>query len=234
MGCATAYYLLKADARLKVAIVEKDPTYARSSTILSDGNARLQFNVKENIQMSIYGLEVLARFGVEMEVDGERPEVAFRQQGNLFLVDQDGRAEAEAGLALQQSLGCRVTWLEPEDVARYYPLYNLFGCVGGTYGPLDGTMDPNAMLVAYKKKAISLGAQYIQAEVSGLLKDDKRVTGVALASGERLSTGFVVNAAGAWAPALAQTTGIDLPVQPVKRQVFVFETHIRPDGTLPA
>ncbi len=234
MGCATAYYLLKAGARVKVAIVERDPSYARSSTLLSDGNTRLQFNVKENIQMSLYGLEVLATFAEEMAVDGERPAVAFRQQGNLFLVDEAGRSEAEQGLALQQSLGCQVTWLDPEDVARLYPLYNLSGSVGGTYGPLDGTLDPNGLLMTYKKKAVSLGAKFIQAEVAGLTTDQNRVTGVHLASGERLQAGDVVNAAGAWAPTLTQTAGIELPVQPVKRQVFVFETQARPEGILPA
>jgi len=234
MGCATAYYLLKADARLKVAILEKDPSYARSSTLLSDGNTRLQFNVKENIQMSIYGLEVMARFGEEMAVDGERPDIAFRQQGNLFLVDEEGRPEAEDGLTLQQSLGCQVAWLDPEEVARRYPLYNLAGSVGGTYGPLDGTLNPTALLMAYKNKAISLGALFIHAEVFEVITDENRITGVRLTSGERLPAGNVVNAAGAWAPALARTAGIDLPVQPVKRQVFVFESNTRPEGILPA
>ena len=42
MGCATAYYLLHDDNNLKVAIIEKDPTYARASTTLSDGNIRIQ------------------------------------------------------------------------------------------------------------------------------------------------------------------------------------------------
>ena len=234
MGCATAYYLLNADPRLKVAILEKDPSYARSSTLLSDGNTRLQFNVKENIQMSLYGLEVLARFAEEMAIDDDRPDVAFRQQGNLFLVDEEGRPEAEAGLALQQSLGCQVTWLDPEDVARHYPLYNLAGSVGGTFGPLDGTLDPNSLLMAYKNKAISLGAKYIQAEVSELITVENRLSGVRLASGELLSSGNVVNAAGAWAPELAKTAGFDLPVQPVKRQVFIFETNIQTEGILPA
>jgi len=234
MGCATAYYLLKADARLKVAILEKDPSYARSSTLLSDGNTRLQFNVKENIQMSIYGLEVLAQFGEEMAVDGERPDVAFRQQGNLFLVDEEGRPEAEHGLALQQSLGCQVAWLDPEEVARRYPLYNLAGSVGGTYGRLDGTLDPTALLMAYKNKAISLGALFIQAEVFEVITDENRITGVRLTSGELLPARNVVNAAGAWAPMLARTAGIDLPVLPVKRQVFVFESNAQQEGILPA
>ena len=49
MGCATAYYLLDADPTLKVAIVEMEPSYEHNSSVLSDGNIRLQFNIKENI-----------------------------------------------------------------------------------------------------------------------------------------------------------------------------------------
>ena len=32
MGCATAYYLLKNDPQVKVAIIEKDPTYEFNSS----------------------------------------------------------------------------------------------------------------------------------------------------------------------------------------------------------
>jgi L-2-hydroxyglutarate oxidase LhgO len=39
MGCATAYYLMKADERLRVAVVEMDPTYSQSSTTLSVANS---------------------------------------------------------------------------------------------------------------------------------------------------------------------------------------------------
>jgi len=61
MGCATAYYLLRYDPHLNVAIIEMASTYEKASTPLSDGNTRVQFNIKENIQMSQYGLEALAR-----------------------------------------------------------------------------------------------------------------------------------------------------------------------------
>ena len=37
MGCAIAYYLLKLDPTIKVAIIEKDPSYEKSSTVLADG-----------------------------------------------------------------------------------------------------------------------------------------------------------------------------------------------------
>jgi len=59
MGCATAYHLLRFDNRLRVALIEMDPTYGRASTTLSDGNMRVQFNIKENIQMSLYGRSMM-------------------------------------------------------------------------------------------------------------------------------------------------------------------------------
>lgn len=234
MGCAIAYYLLKADSRLNVALIEQDPTYARASTPLSDGNTRLQFNIKENIQMSLYGLEVLASFAEDMAVDGDKPDVAFRQQGNLFIIDEASREESQQGLALQQSLGAAVEWLTPDEIRQIYPLYNLAGCVGGTLGRLDGTMSPLAVLLAYKKKAIALGAHFIQAEVSELLKNQNRISGVKLASGDTLAAPVVVNAAGPWAAKIAQTVGVNLPIQSIKREVTVVETPARPDKILPA
>jgi len=57
--------------------------------------------------------------------------------------------------------------------------------------------------------------------------------GVKLASGEVLHSNFVLNAAGAWAPKIAKTVGVDLPIDPTKRQVTVFETNARPEKVLP-
>ncbi len=233
MGCATAYYLLKADNKLKVAIVEKDQTYTRSSTTLSDGNTRIQFNIKENILISQYGLEVLDRFAEEMAVGDYKPDVGFRQQGDLFLSDQDGEAAARSGLALQQSLNCDVEWLTPDTIEQRYPLFHLETCVGGTFGRQDGTMDPHAVLMGYKNKAVDLGAHFIEAEVAAVLKDKKVVTGIRLASGDVLQSEVVANTAGAWASMLAQTVGVTLPVVPVKRQVFVIETAVYPNTILP-
>lgn len=234
MGCATAYYLLQADPHLTVAILEMDATYAKASTPLSDGNTRIQFNLKENIQMSQYGLTVLKNFGETMRVADERPDPAFRQQGNLFILDEASREEAYTGLLLQQHLGCTVEWLTPDQVQQQYSIYNLHDCVAGTLGPHDGTMSPMAILMGYKKKAVALGASFIEAEVIALLKTGNCITGARLATGDVLSSNLVLNAAGAWAPKLAQTIGVTLPIAPTKRQVTVFETNVRPATRLPA
>ena len=116
MGCAIAYNLLKCEPTLRVLIIERDSSYARSSTILSDGNTRIQFNLKENILISLYGLEVLATFAEEFATKDHTPVINFRQQGNLYLVAEAGRDFAQQGVALQKSLGCDIEWLAAEQI----------------------------------------------------------------------------------------------------------------------
>jgi len=233
MGCATAYYLMLADPTLKVAIIEMDATYAKNSSVLSDANTRLQFNIKENIQISQYALEKLATFGEDMEVDGVKPQIAFKQEGNLFLSDFENAEDAKAGLAVQQSLDCDVVWLTPDEIVSRYPLLSMDGIAGATFGALDGTMDPHAILMGFKKKAVSLGAEFIEAEVAEITHEGGQVTGVKLASGEMLNAKYVLNSAGAWGTRLAKSAGIDLPINPVMRQVHIVEVAEKIDVEYP-
>lgn len=233
MGSSTAYHLMRHDRSLNVTVVEPDPTYSRASTTLSAGNARIQFSLRENILISLHTFAVLEQFEDTMTVDGKRPHIAFRREGNLFLVDDSGKDSATKALALQRSLGCRVEWWSTQEIKSRYPLYAPEGLAGGTFGPLDGHFDPYAVLMGYKAKARSLGANYIENRVVEILTAGSRVIGVRLASGENLSAGVVVNCAGAWAAEVAGTAGVRLPVEPVKRQVFVLDPAIKPQGPLP-
>jgi glycine/D-amino acid oxidase-like deaminating enzyme len=69
MGSSTAYHLMKNDDRLNLAVVERDPTYELASTTLSMVNARIQFSLKQNVQISKYAFEVLDQFEEEMIVE---------------------------------------------------------------------------------------------------------------------------------------------------------------------
>jgi glycine/D-amino acid oxidase-like deaminating enzyme len=233
MGSATAYYLMKADERLKVAVVEMDPSYSHASSTLSMANIRTQFSLEENIRISQYAFEVLDSFADTMAVEDNIPDVCFRHEGNLFLFDEDHFESGLDTLKIQQDLGCTLEWWIPEKIRQRFPLYDPEGLAGGTFGSNDGHIDAYAMLMGFKAKARHLGAIYLSDEVTQLIATDGSVTGVLLASGERLDSGVVVNCAGAWAAQVAQTAGIQLPVEPVKRQVFVLDTAVKPDGPLP-
>ncbi|MBI5593679.1 MAG: FAD-binding oxidoreductase [Deltaproteobacteria bacterium] len=233
MGSATAYYLMRTAPGLRAAVIEMDPSYSRSSTTLSMANARIQFSFRSNVQISQYAFEVLENFEQEMEIDGNRPSIAYRREGNLFMVNEDGRMSSENSMKMQQDMGCDVEWWTPERIRERFPLYNPEGYVGATFGPKDGHFDAYGVLMGYRAKAISMGAEFVHAEVSEITKTGKRITGVRLKTGESISAGSVVNCAGAWCSGIARTAGVNLPVQPVKRQIFALDTKVKPDGPLP-
>ncbi|CAN5891246.1 FAD-binding oxidoreductase [soil metagenome] len=234
MGLATAHHLTRADASMAVTVVERDPTLERSSTLLSDGNVRIQFNLEENIVISRYAMAVLESFDDEMETEGTRPQVAMRRQGNLFLSDADGMPDALAGLERQVAHGCEVRWMDMAEVAAEFPPYWSPQLVGGTFGPDDGSVDPTAVVEGYRRAAVASGVTFRQAEVTGLTAKSGLVSGVELAGGEVLSAPTVVVCAGAWSTALLATVGVEIPVEPVMRTVYVVASDVGRGMSLPS
>ncbi|MGB5749824.1 MAG: FAD-binding oxidoreductase, partial [Desulfobacterales bacterium] len=173
------------------------------------------------------------RFEDEMAVDGNKPKIYYHREGNLFLVDENIEAQAGRAFDLQKSLGCRIEWWTPQQIQQAFPLYETGGFSGGTYGPDDGHFDAYAALMGYKAKARSQGAEYLKNDVEEITTRSGRVTGVRLAAAEFLEAPHIINCAGAWAAQIAATAGVNLPIVPVKRQVFTLDTAVKPQGPLP-
>ena len=233
MGSAIAYHLMKRDPGLDVVVVERDSSYTQASSSLSVGNARVQFSLRQNIQISLHALEVFKRFDEEMSVEGGRPDIRFRPEGNLFLHQKESAEAAKSAMTLQTSLGADVEWWSPEKVGTQYPFLDSEELSGGTFGPRDGHLDGYALLMGYKAKAESLGAMFVGGSVAEILTRRGAADGVQLDSSEKLHAPVVVNCAGAWAADLSRSAGVDLPVVPVKRQAFVVETPERFEKPLP-
>jgi glycine/D-amino acid oxidase-like deaminating enzyme len=175
-------------------------------------------------------MEVLRTFADDMATETFRPEVGARHQGNLFLAGEDGRDAALEGLDLQRALGCEVEWLDGAAIETRFPGLELQGIAGGTLGVNDGSVDPGAVLRGYRNKAIELGARYVEDEVLAITSHDRRVTGVRLRSGVDLIAPVVFVAAGAWSPDLVRPLGVELPVIPVMRTVYVVSTTVDSAG----
>ena len=233
MGCCTAYYLVSGDDSLNIAVVEQDPTYTHASTTLSMANVRIQFSLKENIQVSQYAAEIFETFADDMAVEGIKPGIDYKREGNLFLIKNRDQQAARDALSLQKSLGCRVEWWSIETIKQHFPLYEPIGLAGGTFGPNDGYLDPYSLLMGYKNKARALGVNFITDKVLEIARDSRGVSGVILAGNKRLEARVVINCAGAWAGQVALTAGVKLPVRPRKRQVFVLAAAVKPGKPLP-
>jgi FAD-dependent oxidoreductase domain-containing protein 1 len=217
---------MKGEPSLSVVVIERDSTYARASTTLSDGNVRIQFNLEENIRISQYALEVLSTFDDDMATASFRPDVGARHQGNLFLADERGKSDALKGIAIQRNLGCDVSWLSSEEISLRFPGLRLEGIVGGSFAQVDGSVDPSAVLRGFRNKAAELGANYLSDEVVELLSIEGAMAGARLRSGGDLMSPVVVNCAGAWSADLARPLGIELPVIPLMRTVYVVSTTV--------
>jgi glycine/D-amino acid oxidase-like deaminating enzyme len=219
MGATAAYFLTLDPAfRGRVAVVERDPTFAYSSTTLSAASLRQQFSIPENIRMSLFGLEFLRsareRFG---DVD-----LAWHEGGYLILASQAGLPILKANHRVQQAEGADIALLDPAAMKLEFPWLNVEDLAAGAYGRSgEGWFDAHALLQAVRAAAKAQGAHFITGEVVGLTREGDRVTGATLADGRRFGCGALVNAAGPRGGRLAAMAGIELPVEGRKRCVFV-------------
>jgi sarcosine oxidase subunit beta len=113
--------------------------------------------------------------------------------------------------------------LSPDEIVVMVPQLRSDDILGGSFCPSDGFVDPYSAMTGFSKRAVENGATvWKSTEVTGILKNGNRVSGVATIRGE-VHSPTVVNAAGAWAAQIAKLTGIDLPVTPLRRMLIPTE-----------
>ncbi|HEY2604875.1 FAD-binding oxidoreductase [Paraburkholderia sp. RL18-103-BIB-C] len=221
IGSSIAYFLRLSDPTVSVTVIERDPTYARSSSALSAASIRQQFSTPLSIQMSLFGIEFLRSIGERLEVGGTRPSIDLHEGGYLFLATPAGESTLRENHALQKSLGADISLLDTSALQARFPWLNTHDLVAGAFGESgEGWFDGYGLVQALRKKALALGARYVAADVTALQRDGKRVTQVQTADGETYACDAVVNAAGAWSRRVAQMVGIDLPVYARRRSIF--------------
>jgi FAD-dependent oxidoreductase domain-containing protein 1 len=87
----------------------------------------------------------------------------------------------------------------------------------------DGWLDPHAVLMAFRKKVKSLGADLIEDEVIAIDRADGLVRSMRFKSGSIMKVDAVVNATGAWAREICAMVGMDVPITPLRRFEHYFE-----------
>lgn len=221
IGSSIAYFLRASDPTVSVTVIERDPTYAKSSSALSAASIRQQFSTPLSIQMSLYGIEFLRTIGERLEVDGNEPSIDLHEGGYLFLATPAGDATLRENHALQTALGADISLMDRDALHAKFPWLNVDDLVSGAYGLSgEGWFDGYGLVQALRKKAQSLGARYVAADVVDVLREGRKVTHVVTGDGERHACATLVNAAGAWARPLAKMMGIDIPVHARRRSIF--------------
>ena len=223
IGSSTAYHLASDPAfRGEITVIERDPSYARASSMLSASGIRQQFSTPVSIRMSQYGLAFIRNAEHALAVDGQGPLLAFREIGYLFLASDTGMDVLRANHALQCAEGADIALLHPASLAERFPWLSTEGVAGGAFGVSgEGCFDGPAMLQALRRKARALGVRYVAETCTGFRRNGAAVTGVELGNGEVLDCDTAVVTAGAWSGQVAGFLGVAMPIVPRKRMVYV-------------
>src|SRR5690606_1216318 len=122
--------------------------------------------------------------------------------------------------------GADVVVEDAETLLKRFPWLSLEGIAAGAFGRTgEGWFDAHAYLQLFRKALRMKKVDFVNAAVTGIERQGDRVAAVLLDSGARLEAGMVVNAAGPQAGDVSAMAGLDLPVEPRKRSVFVFEAR---------
>ena len=218
-----------------ILVVEKDPTYENASTSHTNSCMRQQFSNELNIRISQFAADFVRNFPAYMGDDPEVPELAVHHFGYMYLAGDEEFAETlRTNQVKQASFGAGTKIMTPDEIAADYPFYNLDGIVCGSHNLIDeGYFDSGTMFDWWRKKAREAGVEYVTNTVVDVHRDGDVITGVLLGSGEQISCGTLVNAAGPRAVELAKMANISLPVEPRKRYTFIFDAAEPLDRALP-
>jgi len=235
MGSSVAWWLSREPGfDGSVLVVERDPSYVRSSTVASNSCIRQQFSNELNTRISQFTADFIRTFPEWFE-DSDIPSLATRYFGYMYLADTEAFASTlRVNQALQASWGAGTQILSPAEISEAFPFYNVDDIVCGSHNVVDeGYFDGGTIFDTWRTHARKNGVEYCTNEVIGIDLVNNRITGVQLASDETIACGTVVNAAGPRAALVAAMIGIDLPVEPRKRYCFTFDAAEPLDRALP-
>ncbi len=236
MGSATAWFLsANKDFNGSILVVERDNTLEWSATAHSNNCMRQQFATEINVRIGQYAAEFVKDFRANLGGDFEVPHLGIHNFGYLYLSDnkelsdlliRDQNTQAACGAATQI--------LTPEEIAKAYPFYNLDDIELGSLNTVDeGYYDAPALVKWWRRKARENGVEYVQNEAVAIGRSGDRVESVTLKSGETVTAGLVINAAGPRARLVAEMAGLSVPIEPHRRYTYIFEAETPLDRDLP-
>lgn len=213
IGLSIAYNLCKL-GYTDVVVVDKGYLAAGASG-RNGGGIRQQWSTEANIRLMQESVAICNRFAKELGVN-----VWFRQGGYLFLARTAAEvARLEKNIELQNRFGVPTRMIDAGEARDIVPQLETRGIVGASYNPTDGIIFPWPFLWGYARRARELGARlFTHTEVTGL--DAHREGGFTVhTSRGAMRARRVVNACGAWSPALARMVGVELPTHIVRHEI---------------
>ncbi len=177
---------------------------------------------------STHSLTKLATYSTRLfeELEDETGQATgYRAPGSISVASDSERwEEMRRGISMASTVGVEIREIGMDELREMVPLLRTDDLVGALYIPKDGQTSPVDTTMALAKGARNGGATIVEGiAVARLLKDGDRCVGIETEDNQIVNAETVVMAAGMWTRHLAETIGVNVPLQACEHFYIVTE-----------
>lgn len=218
VGLSIAFHLARFSTK-NITVVDRAGLNYGSST-RNASHFRVHFGAPENTRFAIQAVKRLYNLP---SLTGWNPIAA--RDGYVWLIYHEEQWKAfEKANQMWKSLGVSGKLLESEEVARRWPYLNMDGIIGGFYGPQNGRGHHDSIAYGFYHAASRLGVKFLEnTEVIRMNISGSRLRGVDTTATSPIEAETVVVAGGAYTGTVMKMAGVNVPVEPERREICVSE-----------
>ena len=213
IGCSVAYYLAREG--IKVALLERE-SFGSGSSAHATGFISLlgtEFIPGPSFQFGLESYREFPSLVAELE-DATGMDLLYQRRPSLRLALEESEEQLIKDLMTWQQEHVAMRWISSDDVHELEPRLTP-SLIGAVYEDESAQLDSYRLNLALAAGAEKKGTQTINRNVTGLLSEKNRITGVQTEQGD-ISCGAVVVAAGLWSPPFQRDLDFPIPVGALK------------------
>jgi sarcosine oxidase, subunit beta len=217
IGCTIAYFLARKGCT-NVLVIDKNGI-ASDITGICPGGVRQQWGTEINCLMAKYSTEFFQNINEYLEPEYE---IKFRNVGYLYTFHSEEAIETyKKSIALQNRLGIPTKLITPDQTKEIVPGINRESFLAASFCESDGFADDAYHVTnSFASAAKRLGVTFIHDTVERIVVVNGVIKGVQCQNQGAISADRVVNAAGLGSKKIAETAGVDLPIQFEVRRIL--------------
>jgi len=220
-GLALAFELVRSSPAMRVIVLERRYTGAGASS-RNVGRIRAMQLTPELVDLALAAQRKHAALADQLGSN-----TLFWRAGYAWVLYEESEVDRMASLLpMFGARGLRMPKLlrGAAHVARTMPVLRGGEPAAGAVIGHDAIGHHDAVLYAYRRACASRGVEVREStEVTALLREGDRVSGVRTASGDEIVSEIVVNATEGWSREISAMADLEVPNTPVRREVFVTE-----------
>ncbi|HET7092771.1 MAG TPA: FAD-binding oxidoreductase [Thermomicrobiales bacterium] len=217
LGTSIAYHLARAGLK-RVTLLDRFAIGSQTSPRAAGLTQQIRPE-PEMTRIAMRSVEKIVGFAEETGVA-----MPFHQSGSVKMARRDADVrQIEEEIRAGQALGLDIRPIDAGDLADLAPWARADGVRAMWFTPSDLYLEPRLVPERYAQAAAQIGVDLRpHTPATDIAREGGRVAGVETPAG-RISAPVVVDAAGAWTRAIAAEAGIEIPIVPMRHQLFITE-----------